>query len=256
MSLSLFPSRALLGESNSPLNLWLRYWKKSCGDSAKSTSIVGSGNRFHGTDSKISFEPIQLPELPYNVSALEPVIPKWIMELHHGMHHKAYVTSYNAAMAKLNSPEVIRDPGLVVDLLQAIKFNGGGHINHSLFWKMLRPPVQNNAPSDAFMEQLNRQFSLSSLKDFQKLFNAKSLGIQGSGWGWLCWNKETKSFEIVTTANQDTPPIDRFPLLGIDVWEHAYYLKYENARARYLEAIWDVINWPFIEERYRMVEAP
>lgn len=202
------------------------------------------------TSMSSSFQNIILPELPYSYDALEPHISKDIMELHHKKHHQAYVNGYNTAMNKLVSSSTLGDPAAILSLLQAIKFNGGGYVNHSLFWKMLIPSDAFGPPSDHFKKVLNQRFNVTSFDNFKGLFSTKALGIQGSGWCWLCWNKESNSINIITTSNQDTPTNEFVPLLGIDVWEHAYYLQYKNERAKYLDSIWNIINWEYVEGEY------
>ncbi|KAJ3203853.1 Superoxide dismutase [Mn], mitochondrial [Entophlyctis luteolus] len=175
-----------------------------------------------------------LPDLPYSPSAVSNVSPATrlsrvapeIMELHHGKHHNAYVTNLNVAIEKLEDAVAKKDTAAVVQLHSAINFNYGG----------------------ALQTALVKQFA--SLEDFQKQFNAAAAGVQGSGWGWLVYNKTTKALEIATTSNQDPIVGHRVPLLGIDVWEHAYYLQYRNVRPDYLKAVWSVVNWKDVSERY------
>ncbi|KAJ3354090.1 Superoxide dismutase [Mn], mitochondrial [Entophlyctis luteolus] len=177
------------------------------------------------------------------------------MELHHGKHHNAYVTNLNVAIEKLEDAVAKKDTAAVVQLHSAINFNYGGHVNHSIFWKNLAPPSLGGGDLQkgeyslrALQTALVKQFA--SLEDFQKQFNAAAAGVQGSGWGWLVYNKTTKALEIATTSNQDPIVGHRVPLLGIDVWEHAYYLQYRNVRPDYLKAVWSVVNWKDVSERY------
>ncbi|KZT02799.1 manganese superoxide dismutase [Laetiporus sulphureus 93-53] len=190
-----------------------------------------------------------LPELPYAYDALEPHISGQIMKLHHQKHHQAYVNGLNAAEESyLKAP----NPKERIRLQPALKFNGGGHINHSLFWKNLAPGSQGGGQLSAgpFKDAIQADFGgLDALK--QKL-NAATAAIQGSGWGWLGYNPDTKKLEVVTTANQD-PLLSHIPIIGIDIWEHAFYLQYYNVKADYLKAIWNVINFKEAEARY--VEA-
>ncbi|OZJ01735.1 hypothetical protein BZG36_05119 [Bifiguratus adelaidae] len=192
---------------------------------------------------------VTLPDLPYDYNALEPSISGEIMKLHHTKHHQTYVTNYNAAEEKLAAAVKNSDLREQIALQAAIKFNGGGHLNHSIFWTNLAPKSQGGgeAPKGALATAINEQWG--SLEAFKEKFNAALAGIQGSGWAWLGYNKQTKALEIVTTANQD-PLIHLTPVLGIDAWEHAYYLQYKNAKAEYFKAIWDVINWKNVAERY------
>lgn len=191
---------------------------------------------------------IQLPELPYDFNALEPVISAEIMELHYSKHHKTYVANLNTALEKYHEAQSKNDLGSMIQLQSAIKFNGGGHINHSIFWSILTSPEKVSLPQGELSKALNHSFG--SFELFQEKLNQATIAIQGSGWGWLGYNKTTKHLEIATCANQD--PLAVFglvPILGIDVWEHAYYLQYKNVRADYVKAIWKVFNWHAIEER-------
>ncbi|KAG8891361.1 hypothetical protein FRB99_003649, partial [Tulasnella sp. 403] len=202
--------------------------------------------------------PHVLPPLPYAYNALEPYICEEIMVLHHTKHHQAYVNNLNAAEAKEASAA---SPQAKIALQAAIKFNGGGHINHSLFWTNLAPADpsirSSNSGSGAvggvlqdgpLKDSINRDFG--SQKEFIDQFNAKTAAIQGSGWGWLVLNKSTKRLEIVTTPNQD-PVLDPYsPLIGVDIWEHAFYLQYKNDKVKYLNEIWHVINYQEAERRF------
>lgn len=193
----------------------------------------------------------QLPELTYDFNALEPVISAEIMELHYTKHHKAYVTNLNNALEKYHEAETKEDVAQMISLQAAIKFNGGGHINHSIFWTILTPVSKQTSegPKGDFAKMIDRDFG--SFDQFKEKLTLASVGIQGSGWGWLGYNKGQKRLEIATCANQD--PVSAqglIPLIGIDVWEHAYYLQYKNVRADYVKAIWNIFNWRNIEERF------
>jgi len=168
------------------------------------------------------------------------------MTLHHQKHHQAYVTGLNTAEQSYAKAQSVKEQ---IALQAAIKFNGGGHINHSLFWKNLAPSSGEGGklPSGSFKSALERDFG--SVDDFKKKVNAQTAAIQGSGWGWLGYNKQTKKLEIVTTANQD-PLISHVPIIGIDIWEHAFYLQYKNVKADYLGAIWNVINFKEASQRF------
>ncbi len=168
-------------------------------------------------------EQFQLPQLPYELDALEPVISKEIMNLHYNKHHKAYVDNLNKALGDLEKAENEGDISTQIALQAAIKFNGGGHINHSIFWTNLAPKSKGGgeAPKGELAQAIDKEFG--SLQNFIEQFNAKTVAIQGSGWGWLGYNKGKKRLEIVTCDNQD--PLSTkglIPLLGIDVWEHAF----------------------------------
>eukprot|EP00088_Acartia_fossae_P039009 TRINITY_DN40579_c0_g1_i1.p1 TRINITY_DN40579_c0_g1~~TRINITY_DN40579_c0_g1_i1.p1 ORF type:complete len:234 (+),score=21.72 TRINITY_DN40579_c0_g1_i1:113-814(+) len=189
-----------------------------------------------------------LPDLPYDYNALEPVISSEIMTLHHTKHHAAYVKNLNAAMDKLEASIASKDLLGQLAVHQAIKFNGGGHTNHSIFWKNLTPVSKYTPPSGQLEQDINGRFG--SLENLKKEMNAKTGAIQGSGWGWLAYNKASQGLEIVTKANQDPVEGPYVPLFGIDVWEHAFYLQYKNAKPDYLNAIWQVVNWKDVAQRY------
>jgi Fe-Mn family superoxide dismutase len=193
----------------------------------------------------------QLPDLPYDFNALEPVISAEIMELHYAKHHKAYVTNLNSALEKYHEAESKKDMAGMIALQSAIKFNGGGHVNHSIFWTILtsvsnRSEINHSGP---LAEMIKRDFG--SFDACKEKFNAATVGIQGSGWGWIGYSKNLKRLEIATCANQDPLMAQGLvPIVGIDVWEHAYYLQYKNVRADYVKAIWQIFNWKQIEERF------
>ncbi|KAI9463915.1 manganese superoxide dismutase [Russula earlei] len=190
-----------------------------------------------------------LPDLPYAYNALQPHISAEIMELHHSKHHQAYVNGLNAAEEAYTKAPSTRER---IALQAALKFNGGGHINHSLFWKNLAPVKQGGGQlkHGGLKAALERDFG--SVDAFKKQFNATTAAIQGSGWGWLGYNSKTKKLEIVTTPNQD-PLLTHVPIIGIDIWEHAFYLQYKNVKADYLSAIWNVINFDEAEARFASV---
>lgn len=194
-----------------------------------------------------------LPDLPYDYGALEPVVSAEIMQLHHEKHHQTYVTNYNKALEQLEVAMNKGDASNVVNLQSAIKFNGGGHINHSIFWKNLKPSREGGGepPHGALGWAIDQDFR--SLENLIQKMNAEGAALQGSGWVWLALEKETKKLGVETTANQDplvTKGPNFIPLLGIDVWEHAYYLQYKNVRPSYLKNIWNVMNWKYASEMY------
>lgn len=201
---------------------------------------------------KEHFTPYELPELPYDFSALEPYISAQIMELHYTKHHKTYVTKLNEALEKYFDASGKEDLETMCALLKDIKFNGGGHINHSIFWENLAPTNKGGggAPSGDLAAAIKKDFG--SFEDFVTKFNTKTAAIQGSGWGWLGYCKESKHLRFHTCENQDPLSTKNLiPLLGVDVWEHAYYLQYKNVRADYLKNIWNIINWKDVERRYK-----
>jgi Fe-Mn family superoxide dismutase len=193
----------------------------------------------------------QIPTLPYDFNALEPVISAEIMQLHYTKHHAAYVANLNAALEKYHEDEVKHDLAAMIAGSQVIKFNGGGHINHSIFWTILAPMAKGGggAPKGDLLHMIEKNFG--SFDSFKEKLSTSSTAIQGSGWGWLGYNKNLKRLEIATTANQDPLSTQGLtPVMGVDVWEHAYYLQYKNVRADYVKAIWQVFNWKNIEERF------
>lgn len=198
----------------------------------------------------------QLPQLPYELNALEPVISAQIMDLHYNKHHQGYVTNLNKALEQYAEAEQKNDLPTLISLQSAIKFNGGGHINHSIFWTNLAPQNKGGGgqPTGDLLKAIEKDFG--SFQNFIELMSSKTTAIQGSGWGWLGFNKTRKALEVVTCDNQD-PLITKglTPLLGIDVWEHAYYLQYKNVRADYIKAIWSIINWKNVAERYTTAAA-
>lgn len=196
---------------------------------------------------------VSLPPIAYDYGALEPVISAEIMQVHHQGHHKAYVTNYNKALQQLDDAINNGDANTVVKLQSAIKFNGGGHINHSIFWKNLAPVSEGGGhpPKGALGSAIDTHFG--SLESLQQKMNTEGAALQGSGWVWLGADKELKRLVVETTQNQDplvTKGASLVPLLGIDVWEHAYYLQYKNAKAEYLKNIWNVMNWRYASEVY------
>ncbi|HWP01887.1 MAG TPA: superoxide dismutase [Gemmatimonadaceae bacterium] len=200
--------------------------------------------------------PHTLPPLPYPFDALEPHIDALTMQIHHGKHHQAYVTNLNAALDKhpelhdRSLEDLLMHLGDVPeDIRTAVRNNGGGHWNHSLFWVIMGPNA-GGEPAGALAEAVRRSFG--DFSAFREKFAAAGMARFGSGWVWLLRNGD--KLEIVSTPNQDNPLMDgRAPrdiLLGLDVWEHAYYLKYQNRRADYIAAWWNVVNWREVERRY------
>lgn len=197
-----------------------------------------------------------LPELPYPLNALEPVISTEIMTLHYNKHHATYVANLNKALEQLAEAESKEDISSQIALQKAIKFNGGGHINHSIFWTNLAPVGKGGGgvPEGELAKAIDKDFG--STDKFIEKMSAAAVAIQGSGWAWLGYNKANGHLEITTCDNQDPLAIKGFiPLLGIDVWEHAYYLQYKNVRAEYVKAIWGIINWKNVAERYSKTQG-
>ncbi len=201
----------------------------------------------------------ELPALPYPKEALEPNIDATTMEIHHDRHHKGYVDNVNkaiagnAALEGKSVEDLISNLSAVPDNIRgAVRNNGGGHANHSMFWKLLAPKA-GGAPTGKLADDIKAAFG--TFEDFKAKFEAAGATRFGSGWAWLVVNNG--KLEIVSTANQDNPLMGKTvagcegkPILGVDVWEHAYYLKYQNKRADYLKAVWNVINWPEVAKNY------
>ncbi len=194
----------------------------------------------------------EVPPLPYDYSALEPYIDAETMKLHHDKHHVTYVNNLNAAIEK--HPELGKEKpedllrklsDIPEDIRGAVRNNGGGHVNHSMFWTIMKP--KGGEAGGKIAEQIKKDFG--SLEDFKKLFNETTAKQFGSGWGWLTW--EGGKLKITTSANQDNPISQgHFAILGNDVWEHAYYLKYQNRRPEYLAAWWNTVNWDEVNKRF------
>jgi len=202
----------------------------------------------------------ELPPLPYDYAALEPYIDQQTMHLHHDMHHGTYVKNLNAALEKYpnlqsKSPdELLRNLSEIPeDIRTAVRNNGGGHVNHTMFWKIMKPKG-GGEPSGKIADVIKKTFG--SFKDFQTKFNDAGAKQFGSGWVWLAAAKPSGEVQIITTPNQDNPISQGlFPIMGNDVWEHAYYLKYNNRRPEYLQAWWNVVNWEEINKRLEAVKT-
>ena len=205
----------------------------------------------------------ELPQLPYAYDALEPTIDEQTMHLHHEKHHNTYVTNLNGALEK--HPEA--DPGNLEELLAnidsvpqeiqtAVRNNGGGHSNHSMFWQIMGPSGQGGGePTAELREAIEREFG--SFEDFKEQFGSAAApgALFGSGWAWLIASADG-SLSIETTPNQDSPLMEgKTPVIGLDVWEHAYYLKYQIRRPEYIQAWWNVVNWEEAERRYQAAKG-
>jgi Fe-Mn family superoxide dismutase len=196
----------------------------------------------------------ELPPLPYDYNALEPYIDEETMRLHHDKHHQAYITALNKALegqpqlAARSIEQILENLEEVPEDIRAtVRNNGGGHANHSMFWRLMKPQG-GEAPKGELLHILERTFG--SFDNFKTAFNDAATKRFGSGWAWLIIDKDGK-FQITSSANQDSPLSDAvYPLLGIDVWEHAYYLKYQNRRPEYLNAWWNVVNWEEVDRLY------
>jgi len=198
--------------------------------------------------------PFKLPELGYAYNALEPHIDAQTMEIHHTKHHQAYVNNLNAALEKhaaFQKKEVTDLLSALTDLPQeiqtAVRNNGGGHLNHSLFWQWMKPGGSRE-PRGKLLDAIKTAFT--SMDAFKEQFTQAAMTRFGSGWAWLVVDRAGK-LKVYSTANQDAPVMDHnTPVLGVDVWEHAYYLKYQNRRADYLKAWWNVVNWDAVAQSY------
>lgn len=196
----------------------------------------------------------QLPDLPYAYDALEPHVDARTMEIHHDRHHATYVNNLNAAIegkSDLESKsieELISDlDALPEDIRTAVRNNGGGHVNHTMFWEIMGPGG-GGSPSGALGDAINAKFG--GVDGLKEQVNAAGAGRFGSGWAWLVVNSSNE-LEVMSTPNQDSPLMEgKTPILGVDVWEHAYYLKYQNARPAYLDAWWNTVNWDAVADRY------
>ena len=201
-----------------------------------------------------------LPPLPYAYDALEPYIDARTMEIHHNKHHQAYIDNLNAALAK--HPQIAEIP--LYDLLSnldqvphdirtAVQNNGGGHYNHTFFWPIMSPNG-GGEPKGRLADEINKNFG--SFETFKERFNTAAKSVFGSGWAWLGIDK-TGQLVIISMPNQNAPLMQGLkPILGLDVWEHAYYLKYQNKRPDYITAWWSVVNWDQVEEHYNLVSRP
>jgi Fe-Mn family superoxide dismutase len=196
---------------------------------------------------------IEVPALPYAYEALEPYIDSQTMHLHHDKHHQAYVDNFKAALEKApelkdkNPEDILRNISAVPEAVRtAVQNNGGGHVNHSMFWAIMGPNA-GGAPTGAIGDAITKTFG--DFAQFQEKFNDAGVKRFGSGWAWLIQGKG--GLEIISTANQDSPLMQgQYPIMGNDVWEHAYYLKYQNRRAEYLKAWWNVVNWNEVNKRF------
>ncbi len=201
----------------------------------------------------------ELPPLPYDYSALEPHIDAQTMTLHHDKHHNTYVTNLNTALEKhpelqnKSAEELIQDlQSVPEDIRTAVRNNGGGHVNHTMFWNIMGPNG-GGEPTGAIAEAISSTFG--SFDDFKQKFNAAGAARFGSGWVWLV-RDSSGGLSITSTANQDNPLSEgQYPILGNDVWEHAYYLKYQNRRPEYLQAWWNTINWDEVNKRFQQADS-
>jgi Fe-Mn family superoxide dismutase len=196
--------------------------------------------------------PYSLPQLPYSYDSLEPYIDKMTMEIHHTKHHQTYINNLNAALEKypefhnLELEEILKNLNQLPEEIRTIvKNNGGGHYNHTLFWEIMKPNSEGE-PKGKLKEEIERNFG--GFEEFKKIFSETAIKHFGSGWAWLVITPD-KKLKVYSLLNQDNPLINGdIPIMGLDVWEHAYYLKYQNRRSEYVENWWHVVNWDKIEE--------
>lgn len=201
----------------------------------------------------------ELPPLPYDYTALEPYIDEQTMHLHHDKHHQAYVTNLNNALQGQSQFENLAIEDLMrrinevpENIRTAVRNNGGGHVNHTMFWQIMKPNG-GGEPAGALAQAITQAFG--SFDQFKAAFNDAGTKRFGSGWAWLVLNGSGQ-LQVISTANQDSPFMDgSFPIMGNDVWEHAYYLKYQNRRGDYLNAWWNVVNWDEIAARYERAKG-
>ncbi len=203
----------------------------------------------------------ELPQLPYAYDALEPYIDAKTMEIHHTKHHQAYINNLNAALEK--HPELAEKPletlladlaAVPEDIRTAVRNHGGGHANHSFFWTIMGPEATDGGPQPDGAVGAAIEGAFGSFASFKETFTKAASGVFGSGWAWLVIGKDGK-LSVSSTSNQDSPlSFGQKPILGLDVWEHAYYLKYQNKRPDYIGAWWSVVNWKSVEEKYQQAK--
>lgn len=198
--------------------------------------------------------PYSLPNLPYSYDALEPYIDKMTMEIHHTKHHQTYINNLNSALEKypefhnLELEQILKNLNqLPEEIRSSVRNNGGGHYNHSLFWEIMKPNG-GGEPQGELRKAIEENFG--SFENFKNLFSETAIKHFGSGWAWLVLTSE-KKLKVYSLLNQDNPLMNGdLPIMGLDVWEHAYYLKYQNRRAEYVQNWWNIVNWEKIEENY------
>lgn len=198
------------------------------------------------------------PDLPYDYKALEPFVDEATMHIHHDKHHVAYTTNLNKALEaqpelwEKNIEDILSNLNQVKeDIRPAVKNHGGGHYHHGFFWEIMRPPRDNNSPEADLAQAIDQTFG--SFAKFKEEFSQSAMSVFGSGWAWLNWDGQKLIIE--KTANQDSPlSLGRTPIMTLDVWEHAYYLQYQNRRVEFVEAFWPIINWAKANENYLSIK--
>ena len=233
----------------------LRSTAAGCGRSFSTLLSTSNATGRFGMTVGVNRSKHTLPDLGYDFNALEPYISVDIMKLHYEKHHATYVNNLNVAEEKLAEACAKGDVSAAIALGPALRFNGGGHINHSIFWKNLTSQSSSGEPTGELKAAIDRDFG--SFEGLKNQLSAATIAVQGSGWGWLGYNKQANKLQIAACPNQD--PLQAttglIPLFGIDVWEHAYYLQYKNVRPDYVKAIWNVANWKDIAARYTAAKA-
>jgi len=198
-----------------------------------------------------------LPPLPYAYNALEPHIDEETMRIHHDKHHAGYVRGANNALTRLAEIRAgAGDPGLIKHWSRELAFHSSGNINHAYFWRVMAPPSEGGGgqPGGALARQIRRDFG--SFRDFSEHFQAASRAVEGSGWGWLVWEPLARKLMVIQAEkHQDLSVRGAQPLMGVDVWEHAYYLKYQNRRGDYVAAFMNVVNWPFVSRLFESIAS-
>lgn len=195
-----------------------------------------------------------LPELPYAYDALEPYIDEQTMRLHHDKHHLGYVNGLNKAEADLAQARESGDFSKIQDIQRRLAFHGSGHVNHVLFWRNMCPAKDYKDPSGALLEQIKKDFG--SLDNLKAQFGAAAKAVEGNGWAFLAWSPEGGYLTTIAAENHQKQFVNnQIPLLVLDVWEHAYYLKYQNARGSYVDAFWNIVNWENVAENFEKAKA-
>nr|QAR17771.1 superoxide dismutase [Fe] protein [Philasterides dicentrarchi]QBK46546.1 manganese superoxide dismutase [Philasterides dicentrarchi]QKV26157.1 manganese superoxide dismutase [Philasterides dicentrarchi] len=200
-----------------------------------------------------SYTPATLPKLDFEYGELEPVLSANLLSFHHGKHHQTYVNNLNAIYKQIEDATAQGDAKKVASLQPALRFNLGGHLNHSIYWKNLAPKGKGGGvlpqASSPLSQAIQQQYG--GYESFMQEFNKRAAAIQGSGWGWLAYDTVNKNLRLFELANQEIPDFsDCIPLLTIDMWEHAFYLDYQNVKVKYLSDIWQIVNWADVEARY------
>ena len=194
---------------------------------------------------------VQLKHLPYEIGSLEPIMSGLLLDFHYGKHHRTYVNNLNNLLEQQAESQARGDLQKSISLSNQIRFNGGGHLNHEFFWESLCAQADSSLPDSGPLHEAIVE-GWGTMDEFIRVFNQRTAAIQGSGWGWLVYNKRKDSLSFRATANQDlitdvSPYL--VPIVNIDIWEHAYYLDYKNARPQYLSKMWQIVNWKKAEER-------